>query len=61
MPQTVPFGQYNAVFASIGALVTFYATFRLLNSILRGVKTFILAKPLGFSVNVKRYGDWAGK
>ena len=61
MPETVPFGQYNAIFASVGAIVTFYATFRLLRSVLRGLKTFVLAKPLGLSTNLKRYGDWAGK
>ncbi|XP_072045239.1 very-long-chain 3-oxoacyl-CoA reductase-B-like [Amphiura filiformis] len=59
MPQTAPFGQYNAVFASIGALVTFYYTVRLLRSVIRGLKTFVLAKPLGLSTDVKRYGDWA--
>ena len=61
MSQTVLFGKYNALFASLGALVTFYATFRLLQSVVHGLKTFLVSNPLGLSTNVKHYGDWAGK
>ncbi|XP_033638686.1 very-long-chain 3-oxoacyl-CoA reductase-like [Asterias rubens] len=59
MPETVPFGALNPVFASLGAVVAFYATFRLVSSVFRGFKAFFLASPLGLCANVKSYGDWA--
>ncbi|XP_038053154.1 very-long-chain 3-oxoacyl-CoA reductase-B-like isoform X2 [Patiria miniata] len=59
MPEFTPFGALNPALATLGAVVAFYAVFRLVTSLLNGLKAFFLAGPLGLSANVKNYGDWA--
>ncbi|XP_041466474.1 very-long-chain 3-oxoacyl-CoA reductase-B-like [Lytechinus variegatus] len=47
------------IFAVIGFIAVAYKSLRVLLSILKNVKTFVLARPLGLATNPKRHGKWA--
>ncbi|XP_022095037.1 very-long-chain 3-oxoacyl-CoA reductase-B-like [Acanthaster planci] len=59
MPELTPFGALNPALATLGAVVAFCATFRLVSSLVKALKSFFLAGPLGLSTNVQKYGEWA--
>ncbi|OWF47110.1 very-long-chain 3-oxoacyl-CoA reductase-like [Mizuhopecten yessoensis] len=46
-------------YAAAGAVAISYVAFKLAYSILSGLKCFVLAKPLGLSVDLKKTGAWA--
>ncbi|XP_030848589.1 very-long-chain 3-oxoacyl-CoA reductase-B [Strongylocentrotus purpuratus] len=47
------------IFAVIGVIAALNKILRVLWSILKNVKTFILARPLGLATDPKRHGKWA--
>ena len=54
-------GNYSNCFAAIGTLTVSYVALRLLYSIWKGVKVFLLARMFALGVNLKKTGSWAGK
>lgn len=46
-------------YAAAGAVAVSYVAFKLTCSILSGIKCFLLARPLGLGVDLKKMGAWA--
>nr|XP_002733503.1 PREDICTED: estradiol 17-beta-dehydrogenase 12-B-like [Saccoglossus kowalevskii] len=52
--------QFNSqALAIIGALTVGYISLKLLLSVLRGIKLYVLSRPLGLATNLKKLGAWA--
>ncbi|KAK3102133.1 hypothetical protein FSP39_009066 [Pinctada imbricata] len=52
-------GSYSDYFAALGAVAFSYLALKFACALLRGLKQFFLARTLGLSANIKKFGSWA--
>ncbi|XP_033117960.1 very-long-chain 3-oxoacyl-CoA reductase-like [Anneissia japonica] len=53
------FGEYNRIFAAVGAATVCYLTFKIVSSVLRGLKAYYVSRTLGLNANLAKLGKWA--
>ncbi|XP_033118372.1 very-long-chain 3-oxoacyl-CoA reductase-like [Anneissia japonica] len=53
------FGEYNRIFAAVGAATICYLTFKIVSSVLRGLKAYYVSRTLGLNANLAKLGKWA--
>lgn len=54
-------GKCTDGFAVAGALAVSYIALRLMCSVITGLKTYVFARSLGLSKDLKKNGTWAGE